>query len=161
MNGDLGIVMQPVAHVFSPPAPHRWTPRQLYGPPGGRGVAFKGESRDYDWTAAGGAHPDPGTAAATSGGQVPGVRVVSLVGELSSDRPLVERVPPQAPGGRSATPDAGLATEVAALAALPAEVVQFAGRAAIFPSEWEAVADQAREHHSVRTALLAAQENAP
>jgi hypothetical protein len=146
--------------VFSPSVPHRWTHRQSYGPPGGRGVAFKSESRDYDWTAAG-AHPDPGTAAATSGGQVPGVRVVSLVGELSSGQPLVEQVPPQAPGSRSATPDAGLATEVAALAALLAEVVQFAGRAAIFPSEWEALADQAREHHSVCTALLAAQENAP
>jgi hypothetical protein len=105
--------------------------------------------------------PDPGTAAATSGGQMPGMRVVSLVGDLSSGRPLVEQVPPQAPGSRSTTPDAGLATEVAALAALLAEVVQFAGRAAIFPSEREALADLAMEHHSVRTALLAVQEDAP
>ena len=131
-----------------------------YGPPGGHGVAFKSESRNYDPTAAG-AHPDPGTAAATSGGQAPGARVVSRVGDLSSGRPLVEQVPPQASGGRSAAPDAGLATEVASLAALLAEVVQFAGRAAIFPGEWEALADQAREHHSVRTALLAAQQDAP
>jgi hypothetical protein len=89
------------------------------------------------------------------------MRVVSLVGDLSSGRPLVERVPPQAPGGRSATPDAGLATEVAALAALLAEVVQFTGRATIFPSECEALADQTMEHHSVRTALLATQQDAP
>ncbi|MCA1836264.1 MAG: hypothetical protein LC721_08035 [Actinobacteria bacterium] len=86
---------------------------------------------------------------------------MSLVGDLSSGRPLVEQLPPQAPGGRSAAPDAGLATEVAALAALLAEVVRFAGRAAIFPSEREALADLAMEHHSVRTALLAAQEDAP
>ena len=92
---------------------------------------------------------------------MPGMRVMSLVGDLSSGRPLVEQLPPQAPSGRSATPDAGLATEVAALAALLAEVVRFAGRAGIFPGEWEALADQAREHHSVRTALLAAQEDAP
>ena len=86
---------------------------------------------------------------------------MSRVGDLSSGRPLVEQVPPQASGGRSAAPDAGLATEVAALAALLAEVVRFAGRAAIFPGEWEALADRAREHHSVRTALLAAQQDAP
>jgi hypothetical protein len=92
---------------------------------------------------------------------MPGMRVVNLVGDLSSGWPLVEPLPPQAPCGRSATPDAGLATEVAALAALLAEVVQFAGRSAIYPSEREALADQAKEHHSVRTALLAAQEDAP
>ncbi len=92
---------------------------------------------------------------------MPGMHVVSLVGDLSSGRPLVAQVPPQTPGGRSTTPDADLATEVAALAALLAEVVQVAGRAAIFPSEWEALADQAREHHSVRTALLAAQQDPP
>jgi len=160
MNGDSGIVMQPVAPVFSPSVPHRWTHRQLYGPPGGRGVAFKSESRDYDWTAAG-THPAPGTATATLGEQVPGVRVVSLVGDLSSGRPLVEQVSPQAPSGRSAAPDAGLATEVAALAALLAEMVQFTGRAAIFPGEWEALADQTREHHSVRTAPLATQQDTP
>lgn len=128
-----------------------------YGPPGSRGVAFKSESRDYDWTAAG-THPAPGTATATLGEQVPGVRVVSLVGDLSFGRPLVDQVPPQAPSGRSVLPDAGLATEVAALLA---EVVQFAGRAAIFPGEWEALADQTMEHHSVRTAPLAAQQDTP
>ena len=89
------------------------------------------------------------------------MRVMSLVGDLSSGRPLVEQVPPQAPGVRSATPDAGLATEVAALAALLAEVVRLAGRAAIFPSDWETLADQAIEHNSVRTALLTAQEDPP
>ena len=92
---------------------------------------------------------------------MPGMRVMSLVGDLSSGRPLVEQLPPQAPSGRSATPDAGLATEVTVLAALLAEVVRFAGRAGIFPGEWEALADHAMEHNSVRTALLAAQEDAP
>jgi hypothetical protein len=86
------------------------------------------------------------------------VHVVSLVGDLSSSRALVEQVSPQAPGGRPAAPDAGFAMEVAALLA---EVVRFAGRAAIFPGEWEALADRARKHHSVRTALLAAQQDAP
>lgn len=89
------------------------------------------------------------------------MRVVSLVGDLSPGRPLVEQVPPHAPSGRPAPPDAGLATEVAALAALLAEVVEFAGRAAMFPGEWEALADQAMQHHSMRTALLATQQDTP
>jgi hypothetical protein len=46
-------------------------------------------------------------------------------------------------------------------ACLTAEVVQVAGPAAIFRGEWEALADQAMEHHSVRTALLAAQQDTP
>jgi hypothetical protein len=50
---------------------------------------------------------------------------------------------------------------VAALAALLAEVVQPAGRAAIFPGVWEALAEQTRQHESVRAALLAARDDAP
>jgi hypothetical protein len=92
---------------------------------------------------------------------MPGVRVVSLVGDLSSGRPPVEQVPPQAPGARPVAPDAGLATEVTALAALLAEVVQLAGRAAMFPGLWEALAEQAREHDSVRREHAAQQADRP
>lgn len=49
--------------------------------------------------------------------------------------------------------------EVAALAALLAEVVWLAGRAAIFPGLWEALAEQAMEHESVRAALRAARKD--
>lgn len=80
-----------------------------------------------------------------------GVRPVS---DLTSGRSLVEQVP-VAPGGRSAPPDAGLATEVAALAGLLAEVVKLAGQSAIFPGRWETIAELAIEHQSVRAALLA------
>lgn len=80
-----------------------------------------------------------------------GVRPVS---NLTSDRSLVKQAP-MAPGGRSTSPDAGLATEVAALAGLLAEVVMLAGQGAIFPSRWETVAELAIEHQSVRAALLA------
>ena len=86
---------------------------------------------------------------------------MSLVGDLDSSRPLVERLPPNAPGGRPAPPDVErLVAEVAALAALLAEVVQLAGRAAMFPGYWEALAEHAMEHDSVRTALLVVQEDA-
>jgi hypothetical protein len=73
--------------------------------------------------------------------------------DLNSGRPLVERSPSEAPGGRSAPPDGGLAVEVAALAALLAEVVQLAGKRAIFPSQWELIAELALERDSVRAAL--------
>lgn len=69
------------------------------------------------------------------------------------DRPLVERRPSGAPGGRSASPDAGLAAELAALADLLAEVVRLAGDSAVFPSRWAQVAELALEHESVRAAL--------
>jgi hypothetical protein len=82
-----------------------------------------------------------------------GVRPVSAVSDLTSGRSLVEQVP-VAPGDRSAPPD-GLATEVAALAGLLAEVVMLAGQSAIFPGRWETVAELAIEHQSVRAALLA------
>jgi hypothetical protein len=89
------------------------------------------------------------------------VRAVSLVTDLNSRRSLVEQLPPKAPGGRPAPPPVErLVSEVAALAALLAEVVQLAGRAAIFPGQWEALAEQAMDHDSVRAALLAAQEDA-
>jgi hypothetical protein len=71
------------------------------------------------------------------------------------DRPLVEQCPSEAYGGRSAPPDGGLATEVAALAGLLAEVVQLAGDSALFPSRWAQVAELALEHEAVRTALRA------
>jgi hypothetical protein len=71
------------------------------------------------------------------------------------DRPLVERHPSEAPGSRSARPDGGVATEVAALAGLLAEVVQLAGDSALFPSRWAQVAELALEHEAVRAALRA------
>ena len=73
----------------------------------------------------------------------------------TSDRPLVERRTSEAPGGRSAPPDRSLATEVAALAGLLAEVVHLAGDSAVFPSRWAQVAELALEHESVRAALRA------
>jgi len=72
-----------------------------------------------------------------------------------SDRLLVERRPSDAPGGRSAPPDANLVAEVAALAALLAEVVRLAGDSGVFPSRWAQVAEMALEHESVRAALRA------
>jgi hypothetical protein len=79
------------------------------------------------------------------------------VSDLTSDRPLVERLPSKAPGGRSAPPDVEpLIAEGAALAGLLAQVVELAGKAAIFPGHWETLAERAMEHHSVRAALLTA-----
>jgi len=89
------------------------------------------------------------------------VRGVSPISHLTPDRPLVERLPPKAPGGRSAPPDVELLiAEVAALAGLLAQVVELAGSSAIFPGHWEMLAEQAMEHRSVRAAVLAAQGNA-
>jgi len=59
-----------------------------------------------------------------------------------------------ATSGRAAPLD-DLAGEVAALAALLAEVVHLAGRRAVFPDRWQHVAELAMEHHSVRAALAA------
>ena len=73
---------------------------------------------------------------------------------VSSGRPLVERPPSKAPGGRSAPPD-DLSAEVAQLAALLAEVVMLAKDRAVFPGYWEQIAEQALEHQSVRMALAA------
>jgi hypothetical protein len=73
------------------------------------------------------------------------------------DRPRIEP-PSQAPGRWSAPDDTDLATEVAALAALLAEVVQLAaGTSALFPSHWAALAELALEHASVRAAALQAE----
>lgn len=89
---------------------------------------------------------------------------MSLGGDLDSGRPLVEQLSPKAPGGRPAPCAADcsvdLAREVRALAALLADVVQLAGRAAVFPAQWEALAEQAVDHESVRAALLAARQDA-
>jgi len=86
---------------------------------------------------------------------------VSQVSDLTSDRPLVERLPPRAPGGRSTPPDVELLIkEVAALAGLLAQVVELAEDGAIFPSRWKAFAKHAMEHHSVHAALRAAQGDA-
>jgi hypothetical protein len=87
------------------------------------------------------------------------VRAVSLVTDLNSRRSLVEQLPPKAPGGRPAPPPVErLVSEVAALAALLAEVVQLAGQAAWFPGDGKALAKQAMERASVRAALLAARD---
>lgn len=83
-----------------------------------------------------------------------GVRPVSPGSNLTSDRPPVEPLPSKAPSDRSAPPEIELLiTEVAALAGLLAQVVEIAGRAAIFPDHWEALAELAMEHESVRAAL--------
>ena len=75
--------------------------------------------------------------------------------DLTSGRPVVERSPSGAPGGRSALADAGLAAEIAALAALLAEVIALAGKRAFFPGQWALIAELALEHDSVRAALQA------
>lgn len=68
----------------------------------------------------------------------------------TSGRPPVEPPPSQAPGGRPAP-----AGEVAALAALLADVVELAGQRAVYPGRWAQVAELALEHPSVRAALAA------
>jgi hypothetical protein len=81
---------------------------------------------------------------------------MSPVSDPTSDRPLVEQPPSKAPRSRSAPPDVEpLITEVAALAGLLAQVVELAGKAAIFPGHRETLAKQAMEHPSLRAALLA------
>jgi len=65
----------------------------------------------------------------------------------------VEQLPPSAPGGRSVPLGTNLATEVAALAELLAQVVHLTWQRAIFPGQWEQVAELALEHASVRAAL--------
>ena len=82
---------------------------------------------------------------------------MSLVSASNSGQPLAEP-PSQTPGGRSA-PGGDLATEVAALAALLAEVARLAEDSALFPSRWALIAELALEHASVRVALLAAEKN--
>ena len=71
------------------------------------------------------------------------------------DRSLAEPAPSEASGGRSAPGDVGLATKVAALAALLAEVVQLAATARPAASRWAQLAELALEHDSVRAALRA------
>jgi hypothetical protein len=82
---------------------------------------------------------------------------MSPVSDLTSGRPPVEQSPSQSLGDRPAPPDADPVTEVAALAALLAEVVELAGNSAVFPSRWGLIAELALEHDSVRAALLAEQ----
>jgi len=60
-----------------------------------------------------------------------------------------------AQSGRSAPRDADLATEIAALAALLAEVVELAADNALFPSRWALIAELALAHDSVRAVLQA------
>jgi hypothetical protein len=71
----------------------------------------------------------------------------------ASGRLPVEQLPPSAPGGRSVPLGTDLATEVAALAELLAQVVHLTRQRAIFPGQWEQVAELALEHASVRAAL--------
>lgn len=70
--------------------------------------------------------------------------------------PQVERLPLEAPGDQSASPDGDLAAEVTALAGLLAEVVALAKERAVFPGRWAAIAEMALEHDSVRQVLSAA-----
>jgi hypothetical protein len=86
---------------------------------------------------------------------------MSPLGDPDSGRPRVEPSPAEAPGGRSAPGDADLATEVAALATLLADVVRLTGDSALFPSRWELIAELALEHDSVRTALRAEEGGTP
>lgn len=81
---------------------------------------------------------------------MPGVRSVS--DELISNPSPVERSPSKAPCGRTVSPDADLAGEVA-LAALLAEIVQLAGQHAVYPGRWAHIVELALEHDSVRAAL--------
>jgi hypothetical protein len=81
---------------------------------------------------------------------------MSPVNDLNSGRPQLEHSL-QSPGGRPAPPDADLATEVAALATLLAEVVELAGQRGVFPSQWALIAELALEHDSVRATLRAEQ----
>ena len=85
---------------------------------------------------------------------MPGVHVVSA---SIPDRPPVEATPSDAPGGRSVPEDVDLAVEVAALAALLAEVVQLADTSALCPSRWAQPTELALEHDIVREALGADQ----
>jgi hypothetical protein len=78
------------------------------------------------------------------------------VSDVTSGRSPVEQQPPSdAPGGRSAPPDADLPVEVAELAALLAQVVELAADRAVFPSRLQVIAELATEHDSVRRALAA------
>jgi hypothetical protein len=74
--------------------------------------------------------------------------------ELIPDRPRVERRPSAAPRGRSVPAPGDPTTEVEALAALLADVVELAGERAVFPGRWAQVAVLAVGHESVRRALL-------
>ena len=82
---------------------------------------------------------------------MPGVRSVS--GELISNPSPVERSLSKARCGRTVSPDANLAGEVAVLAELLAEVVQLAGQQAVYPGRWAQIAELTLEHDSVRAAL--------
>lgn len=87
------------------------------------------------------------------------MRSVSLVSDLDAGRPLLKPLS-ESFGGGSAPGDLDLATEVVALAASLAEVVELADDRAVFPSRLQVLAELATEHASVRHAL-AAQETAP
>jgi hypothetical protein len=82
------------------------------------------------------------------------VRSVSPVSDPNSGRPLLKPLS-ESSGGGSAPDDLDLATEVAALAALLAEVVELAADRAVFPSRLQVLAELATEHASVRRALTA------
>jgi hypothetical protein len=82
---------------------------------------------------------------------------MSPVSDLNSGR---FEPPSGSPSGWSAPGDVDLATEVAALATLLAEVVKLAGNSAVFSSRWELIAELALEHDSVRAALRAEQTGA-
>lgn len=74
--------------------------------------------------------------------------------ELIPDRPRVEQRPSAAPHGRSVPALGDPATEVEALAALLADVVELAGERAVYPGRWAQLAELAVGHESVRRALL-------
>ena len=81
---------------------------------------------------------------------------MSQVSDPTSDRPLIEQLPSKAPDNRSAPPALELlTTEVTALTGLLAQVVELAGKAAIFPGHWETLAKQAMEPPGVCADLLA------
>lgn len=73
-----------------------------------------------------------------------------VMSAVTSGRLPVEPTP-ESPGGRPAPPP-NPATELAALAALLADIVQLAGQRAVYPGYWEQIAEQAMEHPSVRAA---------
>jgi hypothetical protein len=79
------------------------------------------------------------------------VRKVHPVSVWTSGRSPVEQTPSKAPDGRPAPPNP--ATEVGALAALLAEVVELAGSNAVFLSRLQVIAEVATEHDSVGRVL--------
>ena len=85
---------------------------------------------------------------------MPGVRPVTPANDLTSDRPLVERCPSEAPDGRSTLlPGTDPATEIQALADLLGRGGQGGCDARHIPWSVALIAEVAMEHECARAAL--------